>query len=422
MKEQITLKDNILFIGSGMKPFENANGICTTPLMKALREKQKKVFYLDWMANGTETFTREDGIVICGPNSSGSNETSKIGSTECVKKSRFLKIKKCLASLYGRTLFPFHSVRRTIFLCKQADRICKENNIGVIVAFYQPFVTLFAGYYSKCRNKAVSFIPYYFDLISNPYIPFKFNSVRRQKQIAKKWENRINKKALFPIYMVASQSFHNKYHSKKSWFDKIKYLDIPLYAPRKQETKRQEKEPSAEINLLFCGYIGDHRNVEYFLKILSKLPDQVKFTLVGNITANQNKVLKEFDQRHPGRIHYVGYVEHEKLSVILEDADCLVNFGVLSQTAISAKTYEYISYCKPIIMTYAIDEEPSVRILKKYPLSYFIDERKDIDEQSISRLFAFLQKARNERIDITALDNEFSLNKAETFANLITSI
>lgn len=422
MKEQITPKDNILLIGSGMKPFENANGICTTPLMKALREKQKKVFYLDWMANGTETFTMEDGIVVCGTSSLASNGTSKINSTEGAKKSSFSKIKKVLASLYGRTIFPFHSIRRTIFLCKEADRICKENNIGVIVAFYQPFVTLFAGYYSKCRNKAVSFIPYYFDLISNPYIPFKFNSVRRQKRIAKKWENRINKEAVFPIYMVASQSFHDKYNSKKSWYDAIEYLDIPLYAPREQKTNTKEKEASEDINLLFCGYIGDHRNIEYFLKILSKLPDQVKFTLVGNITAKQNKVLTEFDQLYPGRIYYAGYVEHERISDILEDADCLVNFGVLSQTAISAKTYEYISYCKPIIMTYAIDEEPSVRILKKYPLSYFIDERNDIDEQSISSLFAFLQKARNESVDIAALDNEFSLNKAETFANLIISI
>ena len=45
MKEQITPKDNILLIVQN-ETFENANGICTTPLMKALREKQKKVFYL----------------------------------------------------------------------------------------------------------------------------------------------------------------------------------------------------------------------------------------------------------------------------------------------------------------------------------------------------------------------------------------
>ena len=131
--------------------------------------------------------------------------------------------------------------------------------------------------------------------------------------------------------------------------------------------------------------------------------------------------MTEFDQLYPGRIYYAGYVEHERISGILEDADCLVILGVLSQTAISAKTYEYISYCKPIIMTYAIDEEPSVRI-EKYPLSYFIDERNDIDEQSIKQFICIFTKARNESVDITALDNEFALNKAETFANLITSI
>ena len=46
------------------------------------------------MANGTETFTREDGIVICGTNSLGSNGTSKINSTEGAKESSFSKLKK----------------------------------------------------------------------------------------------------------------------------------------------------------------------------------------------------------------------------------------------------------------------------------------------------------------------------------------
>lgn len=413
------MKKRILIIGSGMKPFENANGICTEPLMRELCKKNQ-VFYLDWMSSGDNTFTRADGIVICGEMMNKPvNQSSKVLPNNSFSKIK--NIKKILRYVYERVFFPFKSLRKTNIFCKSALKICKDNQIDIVVAIYQPFNTLFAGYYVKKRNVGICFIPYYIDLISNPYIAFPLRSVDYQRHIMKKWENRVNSIATHIVYMIASKSFHEQNSNMKAWYKRITYFDIPLFDPQKRKygVKRNN---SSEINILFCGYIGEHRNISFFLDVLKLLPSNVKLTFVGNSTPNQEVIIRSFMEENPDRVSYIGYVPYNETAELLESADCFLNFGVVSETAISAKIYEYISYGKPIIMTYSIDREASVNVLKKYPLSFLLDERCPVSEELIEEVYLFLLTNQHCVLDDETLNKEFVLNKAETFAAFIDSI
>ena len=401
----------ILVIGSGMPPYENANGICTQSVIIDMCNRGHTVYYLDWMANGLSVSKESEHLYICGRAVSDREPNDPDTQGEVCKK----RIRKIW--LEG-ILFPFSSIGRTKYLCKTAKYICAEFQVEKVVAVYQPFITLFAGLYVKKVFPQITFIPYYLDLISNPYIDLPGVSINRQRKVMKWWEARVNEASDYVIYMDSSREYHKKVNSEKMWYNKIRYLDIPLFNPNKKRMD-PNTETKKEIEIVFSGYLGEHRNIAYFLKVLERLPEYIHLVIAGNVSNSNAASIERFQREYPGRVECVGYISHEDLGSLFQKADCFLNLGVRSCTAIAAKIYEYMSFGKPIIMTFSVDDEPSRAVLKKYPNTFFLDERVEISERTVQALDDFLENGNRECADLNSLSEVLYKNTPQAFTDLI---
>ena len=113
---------------------------------------------------------------------------------------------------------------------------------------------------------------------------------------------------------------------------------------------------------------------------------------------------------------------HDKLINILKQASFLLNFGVSNPNAISGKIFEYMGFGKPIISTYSIDNEACIPYLKKYPLSFLIDEReKNISKQAIA-LKKFIEENIDKKVSYEEIAPLFYKNTPQAYVEEINKL
>ena len=152
------------------------------------------------------------------------------------------------------------------------------------------------------------------------------------------------------------------------------------------------------------------RNIKYFIELISCIKDEnIIFTFIGD---SNYKPLTEGNFKN---IKYVPLISHDKLSEYYNHADILLNLGVTIPSAISGKIFEYMSYGKPVVSTYSIDNEACLPYLKKYPLTYLIDEREEDIGRAAENLTEFIRNHCHERVDTAFINDIFIQNKPENF-------
>ncbi len=78
-----------------------------------------------------------------------------------------------------------------------------------------------------------------------------------------------------------------------------------------------------------------------------------------------------------------------------------------------------MSYLKPIISTFAIDNEPSKPHLKEYGHALFVDDRTDDKVTAISEICNFIEKYKLKSIPSHSCKNKFRSNRPEAFVELL---
>lgn len=409
---------NYLFIVTESK---SANGICCSAVMKHLVNKQNKVFCL--------TNTEYDGIAEC----EGVNYTeakprltyrlfAKAKFTRGAKgKSLYLlaMLLNKIALIISIPTWPLISVGYCRRLYKSAYKLCTEEKVDCIIPVYTQIDTLIAARKVKRKMPEIKYIPYFLDSLSGGYGPKCFsNSWVIKRGI--KWEDKLLPDADRIIMMQSSKMHYQKYASKKEYFKKIAFLDLPLYDPGEIPTK-EALFPKGKVNLLYVGSIPTHiRNPQYFFDVFKNIElENIVLYIVG--TCTDAKILDDA-ARHDKRIKVIGSVEHDLALTMVGQADILVNFGNNNPSMTPCKIFEYMSSGKPIVSTMPINNEPSSTYLEKYPSVLLLKEfEKDI-EADTQRLTDFIKSAQSmSQSDLGKLNGIFYLNTAECFVSLVKS-
>lgn len=82
----------------------------------------------------------------------------------------------------------------------------------------------------------------------------------------------------------------------------------------------------------------------------------------------------------------------EECNDYMDEADCLINIGNRINNQVPSKIFDYISTGKPIINICAINDDPCIPYLSKYPLALTIYEG---DERASTKVEAFLESLNN---------------------------
>lgn len=301
-----------------------------------------------------------------------------------------------------------------IFTLKEyvvAKKIVRNKGIDCVIAIHMPLSSIIVGKMLKVKYPNIQFVPYFLDSLSGG-IPISIRSTEWNIRKKNKWERKLLPFADKIVVMESSREHNRKYNGDANYYSRFIHLDIPLLV---NSDIRECLSPydSDCVNVVFCGTANSPmRNMKYFNRIAKALEDRgIVFTIIGECNC-----VDEIDAKN---VRLIQSIRHEELYPYYVNADALLNFGVTVPSAISGKIFEYISYLKPIISTYSIDDEACIPYLKKYPLSLLVDERIDDIKTQADRLYDFVITNKNKTLDKDSVWKMYYNNTPEAFINAV---
>ncbi len=413
----------VLFLLGMYQPRASANGICCEQVIKKLIESGYEVYCVvnaEYYSPEQESY---DGVQI---HRIKPRLTYRIN--EWCEYNRGTKLSIMLSSISGlmskfknilsAPFWPLVSPLYTYRFYNKAKKLHKGHTFDAVVSVYTPRDSLIAGHLLKRKFPELKYIPYFLDSLSGGWGPRYFSPKYIIKR-GQKWEKRLLQNADIIVAMKSSEEHHKKYNSNSKYFNKIKFLDIPLMAEQKYQPTKVSLLDKSKINIVYIGSIPyPIRNPQYILSIFEKLnQEDVVITFVGRNNC-ENMFLKT-QQRLGNRLKIIDNVPHQTAITIAHEADILINIGSTNASMIPCKIFEYMSVGKPIISTYSIDDEPSIPYLEKYPHTLLLDERIVDDKNVLLKLKEFINTNKNSRCKYDLLKKDFYDNTPEAFVKML---
>lgn len=189
---------------------------------------------------------------------------------------------------------------------------------------------------------------------------------------------------------------------------------ITLEFPSIKKILQKEKPPTAEISVVFSGFLyRDVRNPEYALKLFSRIKNpNVKLYIVGGGLEN---LTCQYAEASEGKIIPLGVLPLEQAEQKILEADFLLNIGNKDINFVPSKIFDYISTGKPIINTFKDPACPTLKYFTKYDNVLCIDENAPIENELI-RLEEFIKTNYNKVLSYEEITKNFKENTVEFVA------
>ena len=410
-----------LYILGAYKPKASANGLCSENIIKQLSKEGHSVTVISNLLRGTPQYSREpDGTEIYRVKQRiflrlkdfGEMSHGKIIGKLALKFAFVLNKLQLLCTSASWPIISSATVRR---FKKTALRLCDEKEFDAVISVYTPIESLLAGWEVKKKHPNIIFYPCFLDSLAFGFGPKCFSN---EKTLARGLaiEKKVFSFADKIILMRSSEEKQREYNSE--FLNKFCFLDIPMLK-RPSISQPEMSRDSNKIKLLFVGSIvSSVREPSTLISALAKIDNKKLYCeFIGNIDCPQK--FDELKKTYEDRLIFTPFVPHEQLSQKLNEADILLNIGNLVSTMVPSKIFEYMSYGKPIISTYEIDDEPSAKYLQNYPYALLLNG-KDSAEINSKRIEKFITEALGKHLDFDELKDKFILNTPEAFVRAVT--
>jgi len=221
--------------------------------------------------------------------------------------------------------------------------------------------------------------------------------------------------------MSSSKEYHEQHPLDIQHHIKRCYLDVPtLVVPENIKIKQMNQQ---SLTLLYSGYINyPQRDPIPLLNVLCKLCEIMDVKVIFAGTCNHPEIFQSYNQKTNGAIQYLGQKTHQEIIDLAQQADAFLNIGSTNPTTIACKIFEYMLFQKPIISTYAIDNEPSVPSLQKYGHYYLLDERETDYQKAAIALREHLQKESQTNALYKPVTELFYYNTPAAFTQCLTEL
>ena len=386
---------NILFI---IENLDGANGQC---LKAVSREAVRQGHHVHIVA---EIYTQKD-VDYCDV--SVASPEKKLKNPGSMTKWEYFK-SKCKQFFHYPT-WPLMDLGVLKSIQNKTIEILDKETFDIIVCVYGGVTPIIIGHRLKKRIPNIKFVAYFLDAFFHGAGIRPLPSWYTNK-VALIWERRLLNNA---DGIVKMKSVEPAYKDVKGEFLKrTVFLDIPLYVPFEYSSERHFFQKDQTV-LFFAGTMPQGiRPPHYFLKLFNTI-DAPSLHLYLAGSSDYMNDLNEFAAKD-SRIHIMGPLPHVQVVSLMKEADYLLNIGNNLTNMVPCKIFEYMSYQKPIISTYRIDEDTCCPYIKTYGNAFLIDERLDIN-QNVCLFTNFLQNTNGDSID----SDSFLLNKPSTMVEYI---
>jgi len=399
---------SVLFITDSYLHDASPNGICVEKIIAELLTHKVSVSVL---------LTRQ----YYGANDQEANENVSIYETKGTKKASETKTNRLLN--YAKWLlparFPFTAnMQLSERIVEKAEEIITQNIIDTIVCVHFPTESLTAGREIKIRHADIEVIAYMLDSLSGGFIPrFLPASFTRKRKLL--WEKRLLKDFDKIILMESSRMHHETRSKLEEWYRNAVYLDIPALK-RPNLPNKSKCIVGKQISISFAGTLLENLRTPYaFLNIISRINDidiNIYFAGVNNCDNNRLKLLLNIlEGKDNISIFWLGKLDHNKSIELLRESDYLLNIGNANCSLLPSKIFEYMSFGKPIISTYSIDDDACISYIKQYPLSLMIDERDTNIDQQAEMVKKFICENVGRTILFEEVEKHFYYNTPKAF-------
>ena len=313
-------------------------------------------------------------------------------------------------------IFPNFEPLHTYKFEQEAKTLQKKYKFNAVFAEFNGIDSLYAGLAIKKQNPNIIYIPLCWDSISGGRLA-RFIPKRICLALRRRAEINVMKYADAAIVMRSSKSFHDKYTSKYSYYNKLLFLDVPYFIIRDKHSLN--KPIGNTIKLLFSGTMSD-RTPKPLFEAMSCLEYNFEFLFI--CTSEFHSKLLSYNRVYPNIvIECLPYMSHEELIAHQEQSDILVNFGVSNFNAVSGKIFDYMSTGKAIISTAKAEKDPCIPYLKKYPISLVFYENHDAN-RNVRLLSDFIERAKHSNVNVKDIQERFEENTPETYLKTIENI
>lgn len=403
----------VLFLVGNYLPKMSANGVCCQQIIKKYISMGYDVTCIANEQYKTPKETIDEGLKIhyikiplyYKLNIYSKNEKNK------TKKN----IYKFLSKIYGyinyimsAVSFPLVSKSFSRRILALSEKLHKKNAYDIVIGVNFPTDDAYAACKLKEKYNDLLCVAYILD----PLVGGQMHNLLTENTKNTKSE-RIEKYILEKADLIICQKEHREHYTKKYDkynLEKVHYLGVPLLTEKKVDEKR---ENNPKIVLYAGSLFKDIRNPEYIINSFK----HCKNTILKIYTPADKKWLAELvgDSNNIELYNPVSHDEIEKLSM---GADAFLNIGNSYKSAAPSKMIEYMSYGKPIISTYRIDDDPSDVLLSKYPLALSFDERNKDYEAAAAKIETLLE-VENKIIPFEDLREVFYDETPDRFIELI---
>lgn len=317
-------------------------------------------------------------------------------------------------------IYPYLHIKTCFkFVCR-AISLHRKEHFDIVISEHNGMDSLFAGYFLKWYDPNIKFVAILWDPISAKepakYLPKQFAI---QRLIAQ--EKLVLNKADYVIGMKSSEATVSKLISINP--DKHLFYDIPnITKPHLSKNLRAGILKTGYINIVFSGILSlPDRDPELLIKTLNLTSYASKLNLVffcsGDGKFKLNSLQKEFN----GCMLNLNYIPYDEILSVYANSDVLLNFGGRNPNMVPSKIFDYMSFGKPIISVYSIDNEASKTYLDRYPLALCLDDRKS-QSLLIEELELFFSKKVGQSVPFEQIENLYKLNTPYIYSELIKRI
>lgn len=398
---------NILIVSGSYFPYASANAICMKEFERAMTARGDKVVYA----------IRKHDIDTPEITYSGDIKIYHVERTIdmfffTAEKLKSLRLPLMIRALTGISLgvikvcshlyakIRYGSLRKyaeELYLKQYAETIAhiiESENIDTVISVSMPFLSHKAVLRCKKRypDIRIKWIAYMIDAYSQKFGNSDPNKIIEEKEVIESADRTIMLSVLRSSYDI------DIFREQRT---KISYLPLPLLNFNHYDGENRIKMEKKKIDFVFAGMLyDDDRKLDYFVKFVKAIdsPDY-RFHFMGKYYSRNTQLLQQLKENVRSEITIYGVKPFDFAENSVAAADVVLNFGNLSVNQIPSKIYRSIVKRKPILTFYKIDEDPSLPMLKKYPLACNIKESESIKESDMERFRKFVRNLK--QTDVT---------------------
>lgn len=398
---------NIIIITSDFLPTPSANGVCAFNLSKVLMERGYSVDVISNRKCHQKKIEILDDITI--------HRVPVQLIAQFIKNKKLQILVLRINLMLHFFMYPLVSIFEMFRYIHIVNRTIRKKEITILLAINNPLVGCLSGVFSKRKFKErLKFVLYDVDSFSNT-LEGRFISLPKKKKMMWKWEKMIFSSADLAIVM---QNHKEHYYQERyrQFNHKIKIANFPMLYTHLSNKQRQP----TKYRTTKCVYLGTlsqtYRNPKIVCDLFSKISN-VNLSFLGKIDDSET-IIRKYSEETRGRIHHGGMVSFLQGQESLQNADILISIGNRDSDMVPSKTFEYISFCKPIIHFYTFKEDPVIPTLDKYPIALLLDASESI-QALVDKTKDFLSANIGKTVDPKMIRELFYENTPEYSIDLI---